>query len=127
MQRIFSRWFFTNRTSGMYYWCIILLCYKSYNFKKKGYVISLHRSPSQTPVQFDKFLGLFEDLLQGIFKFKSSFVFIVGVFNCRNSGWFLGDPQTPQGTRVEAFKLFLQVTTANRNSNISWSKFDYLY
>ena len=73
---------------------------------KKGHVISLYRSPSQTPDQFDNFLQLFEELLQDIFKLKSSFVLITGDFNCRNSNWYLGDPVTPQGVRVEALTYF---------------------
>ena len=65
--------------------------------KKKGDVISLHRLPSQTPDQFDTFLQLFEELLQDIFKLKSSFVLITGNFNCKYSNWYLEDPVTPQG------------------------------
>ena len=75
--------------------------------KKKGHVIYLYRSPSQTPDQFDNFLQLFEELLQDIFKLKSSFVLITGDFNCRNSNWYLGDPVTPQGARVEALTFFM--------------------
>ena len=74
--------------------------------KKKGNVISLYRSPSQTPDQFDNFLQLSEELLQDIFKLKSSFILITGDFNCRNSNWYLGDPVTPQGARVEALTSF---------------------
>ena len=74
--------------------------------KKKGHVNSLYRSPSQTPDQFNNFLQLFEELLQDIFKLKSSFVLINGDFNCRNSKWFLGDPATPQGARVAALTSF---------------------
>ena len=73
--------------------------------KQKGQVISLYRSPSQTPDQFDNFLQLFEELLQDIFKLKSSFILIPGDFNCRNSNWYLGDPVTPQGARVEALTM----------------------
>ena len=74
--------------------------------KKKGHVISLYRSPSQTPAQFDNFLQLFEELLQDIFKLQSSFVLITGDFNYRNSNWYLGDPVTLQGARVEALASF---------------------
>ena len=44
--------------------------------------------------------------MQDIFKLKSSFVLITGDFNCRNSNWYLGDPVTPQGARVEALTSF---------------------
>ena len=74
--------------------------------KKKGHVISLYRSPSQTPDQFDNFLQLFEELLQDIFKLKSSFVLITGDFNCRNFNWYLGDPVTLQRARVEVLTSF---------------------
>ena len=46
--------------------------------KKKGHVISFYRSPSQTPNQFDNFLQSFEELLENIFKLRSSFVLITG-------------------------------------------------
>ena len=74
--------------------------------KKKGHVISLYRLPSQIPDQFDNFLQLFEELLQDIFKLKSSFILITGDFNCRNCNWYLGDPATPQEARVESLKFF---------------------
>ena len=70
--------------------------------KKTGHVISLYRSPSQTPDQFDNFLQLFEEVLQDIFNLKSSFVLITSDFNCRNSSWYLGDLVTLQGARVKA-------------------------
>ena len=44
--------------------------------------------------------------MQDIFKLKSSFVLTSGDFNCRNSNWYLGDPVTPQGDRVEALTSF---------------------
>ena len=44
------------------------------------------------------------ELLQDIF--KSSFVLITGDFNCRNSSWYLGDPVTPHGARVEDLTSF---------------------
>ena len=59
--------------------------------KKKGHVISLYRSPSETPDQFDNYLQLFEEVLQDIFNLKSSFVLITSDFNCKNSSWYLGD------------------------------------
>ena len=70
--------------------------------KNKSHVISLYRSSSQTPDQFNNFLQLFEEFLQDIFKLKSSFMSITGNLNCRNSNWYLGDPVIPQGARVEA-------------------------
>ena len=66
----------------------------------------MYRSPSQTPDHFDNFLQLFEELLQDIFKLKSSFILTTGDFNCRNPNWYPGDPVTPQGARVEALTSF---------------------
>ena len=74
--------------------------------KKKGHVISLYRSPSQTSDKFDSFLQLFEELLQDLFKFKSSFVLITGNFNYRNSNWYLEDPVRPHETCVKALTSF---------------------
>ena len=54
-----------------------------------------------------KVLLLFEELLQGIFKLKSSFILITGGFNCRNSNWYLREPVAPQGACVEALNLFM--------------------
>ena len=68
--------------------------------------MSLNRLSSQTPDQFDNSYLLFEELLQDIFKLKSSFALITGDFNCRISNWYLGDPVTPQGSRVEALTSF---------------------
>ena len=79
---------------------------KSLLNKKKGHVIFLYRSPSHTPDQFDDFLQLFEELLQDIFIFKSSFILITSGFNCRNSNWYLGDPVTPQGAQSEVLTSF---------------------
>ena len=36
----------------------------------------------------------------------SAFILITGNFNCRNPNWYLGDPITPQGARVEALTSF---------------------
>ena len=83
--------------------------------KKKGHVISLYRSPSQTLDQFDNFLQLFEELWQNIFKLKSSFVLITGDFNHRNSNWYLGDPVTPQGAHVKALTSFYGLNQLIKN------------
>ena len=48
----------------------------------------------------------FEEILQDIFKLKSSFVLITGNFKCRNSNWYFGDPATTRGFRVEALTYF---------------------
>ena len=54
-----------------------------------------------------KVLLLYEELLQDIFKLKSSFILITGGFNCRNSNWYLREPVAPQGACVEALNLFM--------------------
>ena len=43
--------------------------------------------------------------MQDIFELRSFFVFITGNFN-RISNWYLGDPITPHGARVEALTSF---------------------
>ena len=66
----------------------------------------MYRSRPQTPDQCDNLLQLFEERLQDIFKLKSSFVLTTGDSNCKNFNWYLGDPVTPQGARVEALTSF---------------------
>ena len=42
-------------------------CKTNFLKKKTNHVISLYRSPLETPDQFNKFLETFEELLQDIF------------------------------------------------------------
>ena len=60
--------------------------------KKRGYVVSLYRSPSQTQDEFDIFLISFEQLIgdDNIAK-NPLFVLITGDFNVRSTNWWKND------------------------------------
>ena len=50
---------------------------------KKGYVISLHRSPSQRKDEFDQFLLNFEQLLSDRMSQNPHFILVTGDVNVR--------------------------------------------
>ena len=52
---------------------------------KKGYVISLYRSPSQSKDEFDQFLLNFEQLISDIMSQNRHFLLVTGDFNFRSS------------------------------------------
>ena len=54
---------------------------------KRGYVVSLYRSPSQTQDEFDNFLTSFKKLIGDIIAKNPSFVLITGDFNARSTNW----------------------------------------
>ena len=58
---------------------------------KRGYVVSLYRSPSQTQDEFDNFLTSFEKLIGDIIAKNPSFVLITGDFNARSTNWWKND------------------------------------
>ena len=77
---------------------------------KRGYVVSLYRSPSQSPDEFDEFLNNFENLLNVITSHKVDFIFILGDFNARTPSWWKNDSSTSEGTRIEALTSFYGLT-----------------
>ena len=50
---------------------------------KKSYVVSLNRSSSQTPDEFDPFINNLEKLIIDIYSRKADFVLIIGDFNAK--------------------------------------------
>ena len=54
---------------------------------KKGYVVSLYRSPSQTLDEFDSFFNNFEKRIIDIYNQKADFVLIIGDFNAKSCNW----------------------------------------
>ena len=65
---------------------------------RKGEVVSLYRSPSQTQDQFNDFLLIFEQLLSDI-----NFLLIASDFNARTSFWWGKDSTASEGTELETF------------------------
>ena len=69
---------------------------------KRGYVVSLYRSPSQTQDEFDNFLTSFEKLIGDIIAKNPSFVLITGDFNARSTNWWKNDLSTSEGTQIDS-------------------------
>ena len=69
---------------------------------KKGYVISLYRSPSQTKDEFDPFLLNFEQLISYKMSQNPHFILVTGDFNVRLRFWSKIDLTTSEGSQVQA-------------------------
>ena len=69
---------------------------------KRGYVVSLYRSPSQTPDEFNNFLTSFEKSIGDIIAKNPSFVLITGDFNARSTNWWKNDLSTSEGTQIDS-------------------------
>ena len=67
---------------------------------KKGYVVSLYQSPSQTPDEFDSLINDFEKLIIDIYSRKADFVLMIGDFNAKSCHWSIIDTTTPEGARL---------------------------
>ena len=69
---------------------------------KKGYIVSLYRSPSQTPDEFDSFINNFEKLIIDIYSRKADFVLMIGDFNAKSCNWSINDTTTPEGAQLDS-------------------------
>ena len=70
---------------------------------KKGYVISLYRSPSQSKDEFDQFLLNFEQLIPDRISQNPHFILVTGDFNVQSSPSWKKDLTTTEGNQVDAF------------------------
>ena len=52
---------------------------------KRGYVVSLYRSPNQTPDEFDSFITNLEKIVVDISRSNPHFLLLIGDFNARSS------------------------------------------
>ena len=77
---------------------------------KKGYIMSLYRSPSQTNDKFDNFLKNFDHTLNQINSLNPSFVMILGDFNAKSSSWCTDDLTSNEGFQVETVTSFYGFT-----------------
>ena len=68
---------------------------------KKGYVVTLYRSPSQTSYEFVTFISNLEKLLINITSFDPHFVILFGHFNAKSKSWSVNDTKTEEGTILE--------------------------
>ena len=69
---------------------------------KKGYIIYLYRSPSQSKDEFDQFLLNFEQLISDRMSQNPHFILVTGDFNVRSSSWWKNDLTTSEGNQVDA-------------------------
>ena len=56
---------------------------------KRGYVVSMYRSPSQTSDDFNSFTTNLEKLVTTISSINSHFILMFGNFNAKWSNWFI--------------------------------------
>ena len=88
------------RTLDVSYIAQCLLCEVTIE-NKKGYIVVLHRSPSQTDNEFHDFQYNFEKLLNQVKQFCSSFV-ILGDFSARSKSWWPEDLTTSEGLVIDS-------------------------
>ena len=67
---------------------------------KKGFVLSLYRSPSQSQEEFYDFLFSLDQLLSNMISQNPMFLFVTGDFNARNSSWWKNDCVTREGNKI---------------------------
>ena len=70
---------------------------------KRGYVVSLYRSPSQTPDEFDSFITNLEKVVVDISRINPHFLLLIGDFNPRSSNWSSNDTTTAEGAQLDYF------------------------
>ena len=68
---------------------------------KKGYVITLHRYPSQTSDKSQSFISNVEKLLININSFDPHFLILLGDFNAKSTSWSVNDRTIEEGAVLE--------------------------
>ena len=69
---------------------------------KKGYVISLHRSPTQPHDEFGNFLLTFKQVLCDNISRSPIFVLITSHFNARAAKWWRNVMTTNESTNIDS-------------------------
>ena len=69
---------------------------------KKGYVITLYRSPSQNQSEFEHFLLSLENLLCNIRSKCPAFTILLGDFNARSKSWWVHNITNNKGIQIES-------------------------
>ena len=78
----------------------------NFNLKdKKGYLVSLYRSPNQNPDEFEFFLTYLENLLAIITSRNLHFMLLSGDFNGKPKTGFINDQSSSEGTQLESLTL----------------------
>lgn len=68
--------------------------------RKKVYLSTVYRKPSQTPDQFETFSKRFSDLCREINSKNPYLSIFVGDFNAHSSSWWSGDKSDPHGNKL---------------------------
>lgn len=77
---------------------------------KKGYVISLYRSPSQITDDFDLFILNLETLLVNISNRNLHFVLITVYFNAKSTNWSTYETITSKGVHLDSLMTYMDST-----------------
>ena len=68
--------------------------------KKKGYVITLYRSPSQNQGEFEHFLLSLENLLSNTRNHDPAFTILLADYNARSKSWCVHDITNNEGAQL---------------------------
>ena len=72
---------------------------------KRGYVVSIYRSPSQTSDYFNSFTTNLEKLVGNISSSNPHFILMIGDFNAKSSNWSSNDTTTVEGAQLDYLTL----------------------
>ena len=78
--------------------------------KKEIIFLSVYRSPSQSPDEFNKFLQNFENIIQNFYSKQPFLITILGDFNAKSSNWYTGDRTTQEGFQIDSLTSFYGLT-----------------
>ena len=71
--------------------------------RKKIFIVTAYRSPSQNSEQFEVFMDKLQMTLTRLRQEKPTALIITGDSNCRSSQWWEGDNEYPEGTALDDF------------------------
>ena len=71
------------------------------SINKKGYVISMYRSPSQNSNDFNSFTTNLEKLVINISSTNPHFILMLGDFNAKSSNWSSNDTAAAEGAQLD--------------------------
>ena len=69
---------------------------------KRGHLVLIYRSASQTQDELDIFFIKFEQPIDDIIAKVPLFVLIAGDFNVRSSNWWKNDLSTSEGAQIDS-------------------------
>ena len=68
---------------------------------KRGYVVSMYHSTSETSDDFNSFTTNLEKLVVYIFSSNPHFILMIGDFNAKSSNWSSNDTTTVEGAPLD--------------------------